>query len=339
VDVSEPEHRRPKELGRLFIERGLISEEQLREALAESQRVGGLLGRVLIDLGYVTDADLVRALTEQVGLEFVDLEEMVPSEEVTSLIDEDLAWRYLAIPVGERDGSLLVATSDPSNTVAFEEIAAATGRPVLPVVANRPEIARLIRDRLGPPPSNESLLEPLSRREPWHPWTAPGDNILGGRVFQSHVMSHSAEDVVVAIDNMVAFPYGFSFTLVARRRLGRKYDDWWESVADERRRLEDDGLRVALGFPDGATIEASPIPAWLETTPPPGRFLARIGGWADPWSLSIRYWVWPLPPTGPITVSCSWPRAGIEAGRTILEGEAIKLAAQRSVQLWESPPS
>ena len=59
--MSEPEQRRPKELGRLFIERGLISEEQLREALAESQRVGGLLGRVLIDLGYVTDADLVRA--------------------------------------------------------------------------------------------------------------------------------------------------------------------------------------------------------------------------------------------------------------------------------------
>lgn len=335
--MIEPEQRRPKELGRVFIDQGLITEDQLQEALAQSQRVGGLLGRVLIELGYVTDADLVRALTHQVGLEFIDLEDLAPPDEITSLIDGDLAWRYLALPVGERDGSLLVATSDPANAAALEEIAAATGREVTPVVANRPEIARLIRDRLGPPPSTDSHLEPMSRREPWHPWTMPGDNVLGGRVFQSHVMAHSADDVIVALDDIVAYPYGFSFTLVARRRLGRKYDDWWESVADERRRVEDDGLSVAVEFPDGAKIEASPMPAWLETAPPTGRFLARIRGWADPWSLSIRYWVWPLPPSGPIAVTCSWPRAGIESGKTILEGEAIKLAAQRAVQLWADP--
>lgn len=335
--MTEPEPRRPKEIGRLFIERGLISDEQLQEALAESQRVGGLLGRVLIDLGYVTEADLVKALSAQVGLEFVDLEEMDIPDTFTSMVEADVAWRWLSLPVGERDGRLLVATSDPANTAALEDIAAITGRDVTSLVANRPDIARLIRERLGPPPSREARLEPMSRREPWHPWTMPGDNVLGGRVCQHVGLEHTSDDLVLALDDIVAFPYGFSFTLVARRRLGRKYDDWWEAVADERRRLEDDGLRLRVSFADGATVEASSSPAWLETAPPQGRFLARIRGSADPWSVSIRYWVWPLPPSGPITVSCDWQRAGVSDARTILEGDAITLAAERVVTLWPGP--
>lgn len=335
--MSQPEPRRPKELGRLFLERGLISDEQLQEALSESQRVGGLLGRVLIDLGYVSEADLVRALTEQVGLEFVDLEQMDIPTEVTSLIGPEIAWRYLAIPVGERDGDLLVAISDPANTAAFEEIEVATGRSVRPLVANRPEIARLIRERLGEPPSATARLEPMSRREPWRPWTMPGDNVLGGRVFASVLLAHTEDDIVLALDDVVAYPYGFTFTLQGRRRLGRKYDDWWESVADERRKTEADGLRLALDLGDGTRVEASSSPAWLETAQPVGTFLARTGGLADPWSLTIRYWAWPLPPSGPIIVRCSWPRAGIEGASGVIEGEAVRLAADRSVTLWPDP--
>lgn len=332
--MTEPEPRRPKEIGALFIEHGLISEDQLQEALTESQRVGGLLGRVLIDLGYVTDADLVRALTEQVGLEFVDLSQMDVPTELTSLISAEVAWRYLVLPVGERDGKLLVATSDPQNVAAFDEIERLSGKPVIPVVANRPEIAALIRDRLGPLPSDASGLEPMSRREPWHPWTMPGDNVLGGRVFASVILTHTVDDIVVVLDDVVAYPYGFSFTLQCRRKLGRRYDDWWESMADEGRRLEDDGLSLTIEFADGSTVAASPAPAWLESAPPAGAFAARTGGLADPWSLTIRYWVWPLPPSGPITVHCEWPRAGILPSSGTIEGEAIRLAAERALTLW-----
>lgn len=335
--MAEPEVRRPKEIGTLFIERGLISEDQLQEALAESQRVGGLLGRVLIDLGYVTEADLVRALTEQVGLEFVDLSQLDVPEELTSLISAEVAWRYLVLPVGERDGKLLLATSDPQNMAAFDEVERLSGMAVIPVVANRPEIARLVRERLGPVPAGASALEPMSRRGPWYPWTMPGDNVLGGRVFANVLLAHTADDVVVVLDDVVAFPYGFSFTLQCRRRLGRRYDDWWESMADEHRRLEDDGLKLAVEFGDGSVVTASPSPAWLETAPPAGAFVARTGGWADPWSLTIRYWVWPLPPSGPITVHCEWKRAGVPRAQGTIEGEAIRLAAERSVTLWADP--
>jgi hypothetical protein len=328
---------RPKELGRVFMERGLIDEAQLQEALSESQRVGGLLGRVLVDLGYVTEADLVRALTEQVGLEFVDLDEMDIPEETTGLLDAETAWLYLAIPVGERDGDLLVATSDPANTAAFEEVERITGRSVRPVVANRPDIARLIRERLGEPPSETARLEPMSRREPWHPWTMPGDNSLGGRVFASVILAHTPDDTVLILDDVVAYPYGFAFTLQGRRRLGRKYDDWWESAADERRRKEPDGLRVTLELGDGTIVEASSSPGWLQTADPPGPFLARIEGRSDPWSLTIRFWAWPLPPSGPIRLRCSWPRAGVGESEALMEGEAIRLAAERAVLLWPDP--
>ena len=335
--MTEPQDRRPKEIGRVFMDRGLITEDQLQEALSESQRVGGLLGRVLVDLGYVTEADLVRALTEQVGLEFVDLDQMEIADDVVGLVDAEVAWRYLVIPVGERDGELLVATSDPANTAAFEELEKVTGRKVRALVANRPDIARLIRERIGEAPSDTARLEPLSRREPWHPWTMPGDNTVGGRVFASVILAHTEDDVVLALDDLVAYPYGFSFTLQGRRKLGRKYDDWWESVADERRRTDPDGLHLALEFADGTLVESSATPAWFQTGKPSGPFLARAGGSSDPWSVTVRFWAWPLPPRGPIRVRCSWQRIGVWDADAFMEGEAIRLAAERSVLLWPDP--
>ena len=105
-------------------------------------------------------------------------------------------------------------------------------------------------------------------------------------------------------------------------------------MADEGRRLEDDGLKMTVEFPDGSSVVASPAPAWLESAPPGESFLARSGGRADPWSLTIRYWMWPLPPSGPITVHCEWDRAGILPSSGTIEGEAIRLAAERAITLW-----
>ena len=67
--------RKSKQLGQILIELGYITPEQLDVALEEHRKTPKSLGRVLIDLGMIKEADLVRALAEQVGLEFVDLTE------------------------------------------------------------------------------------------------------------------------------------------------------------------------------------------------------------------------------------------------------------------------
>src|SRR5581483_7685405 len=107
------------------------------------------LGRVLIDLGYIQERDLVRALAEQVGLEFVDLSEYQVEPTATTLLPESLARRYRAIPIGEREGKLLVAMSDPANVYALDDIRAITNRDVQPVVATASDVEQAISKYSG----------------------------------------------------------------------------------------------------------------------------------------------------------------------------------------------
>ena len=137
--------KKPKQLGQILVEQGLITNEQLEEALEKHRNSSKSLGRVLIDLGLIKESHLVRALSEQVGLEFVDLTEYPVDASATGLLPEALARRYKALPIGDRDGRLLVAMSDPANVYALDDIRAMTNRDVQPVVATAGDIEQAIR--------------------------------------------------------------------------------------------------------------------------------------------------------------------------------------------------
>ncbi|HTG47099.1 MAG TPA: ATPase, T2SS/T4P/T4SS family [Actinomycetota bacterium] len=141
--------RKSKQLGQILIELGYITPEQLESALEEHRKTPKSLGRVLIDLGMIKESDLVRALAEQVGLEFVDLSEFPVDATATVLLPESLARRYRALPIGERDGRLLVAMSDPANVYALDDIRTITGRDVQPVVATANDVERAIQKFAG----------------------------------------------------------------------------------------------------------------------------------------------------------------------------------------------
>jgi type IV pilus assembly protein PilB len=141
--------RKSKQLGQILIELGLITPEQLESALEEHQKTPKALGRVLIDLGMIKEADLVRALAEQVGLEFVDLNDTQIDPASTALLPEALARRYRALPIGDRDGKLLVAMSDPANVYALDDIRTITGREVQPVVATSADVEQAIQKFAG----------------------------------------------------------------------------------------------------------------------------------------------------------------------------------------------
>ncbi len=136
--------RKPKQLGQILMEQGLLSQDQLDSALEEHRNTPKSLGRVLIDMGLIREAHLVRALAEQVGLEFADLTEYQIDPQATTLLPESLARRYRAIPIGEREGKLLVAMSDPANVYALDDIRAVTGREVQPVVATASDVEQAI---------------------------------------------------------------------------------------------------------------------------------------------------------------------------------------------------
>jgi type IV pilus assembly protein PilB len=136
-------------LGDILVEEQLLTPDDLERALETQQRTGASLGRVLIGLRLITEAELVAALAKQLGMEFVSVAQVRLEPGIVSMVPESLARRYSVIPVGTDDqGRLKVAMSDPSNIVALDDLRTATDREIVPVVGLRAEIVAAI-DRFG----------------------------------------------------------------------------------------------------------------------------------------------------------------------------------------------
>ncbi len=139
------------QLDELLLARGLIEAEQLEDARDQAAHTGRSLGRVLIELGYVTEAGLVSILAEQLGLEFVDLDEVQLDTSAISIVPEATAKRHNCIPVRfEDEGRLVLAMADPANVVAVDDVRAITGRVDLVHLNNSRDPAGSSRDRHAP---------------------------------------------------------------------------------------------------------------------------------------------------------------------------------------------
>jgi type IV pilus assembly protein PilB len=127
-----------------LLREGLVTEAQLDAALREQMASGKQLGRILIEMKAVEEADVVRALARQVGIEFVDLNDVTIDAGVVSLVSETMVRRYQALPIGWDGERLIVAMADPSNVFALDDIRALTGRELRSVVATPSQITELI---------------------------------------------------------------------------------------------------------------------------------------------------------------------------------------------------
>src|SRR5918999_5455608 len=87
------------QLGELLLGRGLITDEQLEMARHQASQRGRSLGRIVIEMGFVTEGGLVAILAEQLGLEFIDLTESSVDASAVALVPETTARRHNCIPV------------------------------------------------------------------------------------------------------------------------------------------------------------------------------------------------------------------------------------------------
>lgn len=124
-----------KRLGDLLLEVGIISKEQLDEALKIQKDSGERLGEVLISEGYVTQQDIIEVLEFQLGIPHVELDKYDIDPSACLTISENLAKRYGLIPIHKKDGILTVAMSDPLNVFAIDDIKIYSGMAVQPVIA------------------------------------------------------------------------------------------------------------------------------------------------------------------------------------------------------------
>jgi len=102
-----------KRLGEMLIARGLVSEEQVQEALTLCRTSGVRTGEALVRLGHVTESDVMQALADQFGMEFVDLTSLQLPAAVLELIPESVAKENMILPLGRDDSTLRIVVSDP----------------------------------------------------------------------------------------------------------------------------------------------------------------------------------------------------------------------------------
>lgn len=127
----------------LLLERGLLTERQLRRAMEFRERCPDkALEEILLDFGYVSEAALLACLGERDGLEVVDLSEYKVDPEAAGLISHNFSDQYQVLPIGIRNGKLVVAARDPLMFDVFDEIEAAAGMELTVVLA----AAESIRD-------------------------------------------------------------------------------------------------------------------------------------------------------------------------------------------------
>jgi type II secretion system protein E len=119
-----------KKLGFLLCKRSHLDQRSLNFALTQQQTEYKPLGRLLLELGYVTASQLNEALSEQAGIEKVDLTQVCIDSDIISLVPAELVSRYNVMPLRRDNGRLSVAMSDPFQPQAIEDLRLITGLPV-----------------------------------------------------------------------------------------------------------------------------------------------------------------------------------------------------------------
>ena len=129
-------------LGDLLVSSGVISQEQLGQALARQKETKKRLGEELIDDGIITEQQLIDTLRLQLGIEFVDLSTVEPDPQLVDVLPRNIAKKYGVTPVRLHGNTLYLAMSDPLNFMAQEEVRAATHRRVVPMITTACMAAR-----------------------------------------------------------------------------------------------------------------------------------------------------------------------------------------------------
>ena len=163
------QEKKPVRLGDLLIDKGLISQDQLRIALMEQKKQNQPLGKILVQIGFISEAVMRDALGDQLGQESVDLTKVVPDSEAISLVPTDHARRYHLLPItfDPETKQLTVAMADTFNVVALDQTAALIGHEVeiKPMLAVESEIEAAIDQFYGHELSVEGILHELDTGE------------------------------------------------------------------------------------------------------------------------------------------------------------------------------
>jgi len=134
-----------RRIGQVLVDLGFITEEQLETLLDEQQqRPGEMLGQIAMSMGLITDDQLAQALAEQMGMQVINLADVVISPDVLGHVTEPMAQLYRIVPVSFKDDALTIAMCDPQKLSIIDELRSFLGYDIKPVVATERDVMKAL---------------------------------------------------------------------------------------------------------------------------------------------------------------------------------------------------
>ncbi|HBX43349.1 MAG TPA: hypothetical protein DEH27_05955, partial [Deltaproteobacteria bacterium] len=131
-------------IGEMLVSSGIITEDQLKAALNGQRQLGGTVGENLIRLGYLTEEALLSSLSEQTGLQHINLTRVEISPSIQRLIKLETVRSRRLIPIGFEGKRLVVGMVDPTDLSALSEVEFQSGHPVKPVILSATHFERAL---------------------------------------------------------------------------------------------------------------------------------------------------------------------------------------------------
>jgi MSHA biogenesis protein MshE len=136
--------RKKVRIGDLLIQGKVISQTQLEQALADQKKTGRKLGQVLIDNGIATEDAILKTLSEQLKIPYVDLLHYKFNPDIVRLIPEIQARRFRVIALASDASGVLVGMADPTNIFAYDELSNILNRPIRMAVVKERELLQTL---------------------------------------------------------------------------------------------------------------------------------------------------------------------------------------------------
>lgn len=161
-------NRKKIRLGDVLVERGVITQEQLEQGLQLQKGSGRKLGETLIDEGFTTEEAIGRALSNQLGYDMIDLQNVAIPEDVLGLVPGNVLERYKVLPfeyASDNMNVIRVAMADPMDMAVMDDIAIITNLQVEPVISTTRSIMLALDKYFGNVEVNSALEEYTREKE------------------------------------------------------------------------------------------------------------------------------------------------------------------------------
>jgi type IV pilus assembly protein PilB len=155
--------RRKKRLGEMLLEAGLLTEEQLRQALGDHKKFGLKLGQFLVHHGIVSESEIVKLISRQLKVAKYRPDKYPVDLELSKIIPADIAQKYQVIPLRKKGQLLVIAMTDPLDIKAMDTIEVLANTEVEPVICTEQELNQMFGSLYGAYSDLDGVLESIEQ--------------------------------------------------------------------------------------------------------------------------------------------------------------------------------